>query len=169
MTILLFIYKQKAMLPTCSADLYNLFICLTICRHLAKSGKSLGEDIRDIDSLPHPHADMIKQLSKFAFEALNKNQLVFSWAEIKNHCPAITDHLNCFGLLQVVEYIGLTSKTSFFNFVHFSVQEFLAAHYVTSVPPDEEYFIIKEYFWSDIHYNMNQLLCCTYQRTTNIL
>ena len=154
MTILLFIYKLQATLPARSTDLYNLFICLTICRHLAKSGRSLEEDITDLDSLPQPHADIIKQLSKFAFKALNKNQLVFSLAEIKEHCPAITDHPNGFGLLQAVEYVGLMSKTRSFNFVHFSVQEFLAAHYVTIVPPDEERSIIEEYFWSKIHYNM---------------
>ena len=154
MTILLFIYKLQATLPTRSSDLYNLFICLTICRHLAKSGISLEEDITDLDSLPQLHAEVIKQLSKFAFNALNKNQLVFSLAEIKEHCPAITDHPNGFGLLQAVEYVGLMSKTRSFNFVHFSVQEFLAAYYVTRSSPDEEQSILEEYFWSNIHYNM---------------
>jgi len=154
MTVLLFIYKLQATLPARSTDLYNLFICLTICRHLAKSGRSLEEDITDLDSLPEPHANVIKQLSKFAFQALNKNQLVFSQAEIKEHCPAVADHPNGFGLLQAVEYVGLMCKTRSFNFVHFSVQEFLAAHYVGSSSSEEERSILEKYFWSDIHYNM---------------
>jgi len=73
---------------------------------------------------------------------------------MKEYCPAIIDHPNGFSLLQVVEYAGLMSKTRSFNFVHFSVQEFLAAHYITSVTAYEERFILEEYFWSEIHCNM---------------
>jgi len=45
MTILLFLYKEQATLPTSSANLYKLFISLTICRHLAKLGETLDNDI----------------------------------------------------------------------------------------------------------------------------
>ena len=154
MTILLFLYKEHASLPTHSSDLYKLFICLTICRHLAKLGKTMDNDITNLNSLPQPYCDVINQLSLFAFKALNKNQLVFSLAEIKEYCPAITYHPNGFGLLQVVEFVGKISKTRSFNFVHFSVQEFLAAHYITSITANEERSILEEYFWSDIHCNM---------------
>ena len=41
----------------------------------------------------------------------------------------MTDHPYGLGLLQAVEYVDLMSKTRSFNFVHFSVQEFLAARY----------------------------------------
>jgi len=153
MTILLFLYKEQANLPTSSSDLYKLFICLTICRHLAKLGENLENDITNLNSLPQPYCDVINQLSLFAFKALNKNQLVFSLAEIKEYCPAISDHPNGFGLLQAVEYASVMCKFRSFNFVHFSVQEFLAAHYITSVTADEERSILEEYFWSDIHYN----------------
>ena len=152
MTILLFLCKLQRT-PKSSTDLYNLFICLTICRHLAKSGKPVEDDITDLNDLPQPYSNIIKQISQFAFKALSKNQLVFSLAEIEEFCPAIADHPNAFSLLQAVEYVGLISKTRSFNFVHFTVQEFLAAHYIASVPFDEECSILEQYFWSDIHYN----------------
>jgi len=114
----------------------------------------LDEDIVQLDSLPQPYADFITQLALFAFKTLSKNQLVFSLTEIKEHCPAIVDHPNGFSLLQAVKYVGLMSRSRSFNFIHFSIQEFLAAHYITSVPADEESSILEEYFWSDIHYNM---------------
>ena len=155
MTILLFLFKEQSTLPTRSSDLYNLFICLTICRHLAKSGTTLEEDVPDLTKLPDPYADFINALSLFAFKALNKNQLVFSLAEMKADCPTIVDNLNGFGLLQSVEYTGVMSKSHSFNFIHFSVQEFLAAHYISNVvTPDEEHSILEKYFWNDIHYNM---------------
>jgi len=153
MTILLFLFKQQATLPTRSSGLYNLFICLTICRHLAKSGKNLEDEFTDINDLPQPYTDIVKQFSKFAFNSLNQNQLVFSLDEIKKHCPVIVDYPNGFGLIQAVEYVGLMTKTRSFNFAHFSVQEFLAAHYITTVSADEELSILEEFFWSDMHYN----------------
>ena len=41
-----------------------------------------------------------------------------------------------------------------FNFLHFTIQEFLAAHHITSLSPSKELKILKEKFWSDIHSNM---------------
>ena len=154
MTILLFLYKDKEErpLPTNSTGLYNLFICLTICRHLAKSGITLDEDIKDLKGFPQPYQKMINQLSKFAFKALGNNQLVFTLAEIKKECPDIDKAINGFGLLQVVEYAGRMSKCLSFNFIHLSIQEFLAAYHVTTLPPGKEASILQKNFWNNAVY-----------------
>ena len=106
MIILLFLYKefqqQERPLPTNSVSLYNLFTCITICRHLAKSGITLDKEIKDLNSLPQPYNKIISQLSKFAFKALGNNQLVFTLTEIKRYCSDIDKAINGFGLLQVV-------------------------------------------------------------------
>ena len=157
MTILLFLYKDKeeTPLPTNSTGLYNLFICLTICRHLAKSGITLDEEITHLNSLPQPYSKIIDQLSKFAFKALGNNQLVFTLAEIKEECPDIDKAINGFGLLQAVEYAGRTSKSLSFNFIHLSIQEFLAAHHVTTLSPNKELSFLQKNFWNNpVYFNM---------------
>ena len=157
MTILLFLYKDKEErpLPTNSTGLYNLFICLTICRHLAKSGITLDEDIKDLNGFPQPYQTIINQLSKFAFKALGNNQLVFTLAEIKKECPDIDKAINGFGLLQVVEYAGRMSKCLSFNFIHLSIQEFLAAYHVTTLSPSKELSILQKNFWNNsVYLNM---------------
>ena len=157
MTILLFLYKDKEErpLPTNSTGLYNLFICLTICRHLAKSGITLDEEIKDLNSLPQPYSKIVNQLSKFAFKALGNNQLVFTLAEIKKECPDIDKAINGFGILQAVEYAGRTSKCLSFNFMHLSIQEFLAAHHVTTLPASKELSILQKNFWNNaVYFNM---------------
>ena len=40
------------------------------------------------------------------------------------------------------------------NFLHFTIQEFLAAHYISQLPPNEELKVIEANFWNDIHFNM---------------
>ena len=162
MVVLLFLYKERSCLPNKSlpknsTQLYNHFICLTICRHLAKHGHSLDNTITDLTNLPDPCSKIIQKLSKFSLEALNNNKLVFTFDEIKAACPdiaAIPGAINGFGLLQAVQHFGLTGKTMTFNFLHFTIQEFLAAHHVASLSPNKELKILKEKFWSDIHSNM---------------
>ena len=162
MVVLLFLYKQRSYLPNKSlpknsTQLYNHFICLTICRHLAKFGHPLDNSITDLTNLPDPYSKIIRQLSKFSLEALNNSKLIFTLDEIKAACPDIKDipgAINGFGLLQAVQNFGLTGRTMKFNFFHFAIQEFLAAHYVTSLSPNEELKILNEKFWGDIHSNM---------------
>ena len=157
MVILLFLYKQGISLPNNSTRLYNHFICLTICRHLAKCGHHLDNTITDLTNLPDPYNKIIQQLSKFSLKALNNNKLVFTFDEIKVACPGIADipgAINGFGLLKAVQHLGLTGKTITFNFLHFSIQEFLAAHHVANLSSSDELKILKEKFWSDIHSNM---------------
>ena len=149
MTILLSLYKERPF-PTNATHFYNLFIRLTIYRHLTKSGIAQDEYIEDLHSFPHPYSDIINQLSKFAFRALGREQLVFTLDEIKKECPDIHKNINAFGLLRV-EYFGLTHST-LFNFVHLSIQEFLAAHHLTTLPPNKELSFLQGNFWNNVLY-----------------
>ena len=161
--VLVYLYKQGIPLPKNSAELYNYFIILTIYRHFVKHGQYLQSSITELTKfpkltdLPQPYSNIIHQLSKLSLEALNDNKLIFTFNEIKAVCPNITaipGAINGFGLLQAVEHFGLTGKATTFNFLHFSIQEYLAAHYVASLPADEELQIIEQYFWSEVHLNM---------------
>ena len=156
--MLLFLYKEKKYLPTSLTGLYSLFICLAISRYLAKTGISITicNEIKDLNSLPQPYRKTINHLSKFAFKALGNNQLVFTLADIEKMCPDISKYINGFGLLQAVEYIGTTSKQVSFNFIHLSMQEYLAAHYFATLPPSKKKLsILRENFWDNpAYFNM---------------
>ena len=158
LVILLFLFKMGIPLPNDSSSIYHHFICLTICRHLAKSGRPLKNDIKQLADLPEPYSKIVKQLSKLALHALNNNQLVFTYEEIETACPdviATPEAINGFGLLQAVQHFGLTGETTTFNFLHLTIQEYLAANYIiTDLRPDEEFCLLCEQFWSDLHANM---------------
>ena len=157
LVVLAYLYKQGFTLPRNSAELYNYFICLTVCRDLAKHGHCLQGNITKLTDLPEPYNKIIQQLSKLSLEALNDNKLIFTLEEIKEACPDITTipgAINGCGLLQVVEHFSFTGTTTTINFLHFSIQEYLATHHIANLPADEELKIIEEKFWSDIHFNM---------------
>ena len=67
---------------------------------------------------------------------------------------AILGAINGFGLLQAMQHFGPTGTTMTFNFLHFSIQEFLAVQCVASLSLSSELAILKEKFWSDSHFNM---------------
>ena len=163
LVVLVYLYKQGIPLPQNSAPLYNYFICLTICRHLMKHAHHLQGNITELTKLPNltdlpePYNKIIQQLSKLSLEALNDDKLIFTLDEIKAACPDITTipgAIEGFGLLQAVKHFGLTGTTTIFNFLHFSIQEYLAAHHIANIPADKELRIIEQKFWSKLHFNM---------------
>lgn len=157
LVMLVYLHKQGIDLPNNPTQLYQLFICLTICRHLAKSGHSLDNTIINLANLPEPCNTVVKQLAKLFFEALSQNKLIFTDDEIKRYCPSIATNqgtANGYGLLQAIRHFGLTGKTMTYNFLHFSIQEFLAAFFVASLPAHEEFKVIQQHFWSGFHANM---------------
>jgi len=76
-----------------STQLYYYFICLTICRHLAKSGHPLDNTITDLAKLPQPCNTIVQQLSKLSLEALNNNKLIFALEAMRAACPGINGTL----------------------------------------------------------------------------
>ena len=127
------------------------------CRHLSKQEITTKQPITDINNLPEPYGQFIQQLSKLCLHAINNYQLIFTLDQIKQWCPqveSIPGALNAFGLLQAIEHVSIFQTTTTFNFLHLSVQEFLAANHVTTLTPDEEFAILNEYFWTDSHTNL---------------
>ena len=157
MVILLYLFKLGISLPKNSTELYHHFICSTISRHLSKLRNPLTHNITDLTALPEPYNRIIQQLSKLSLEALNNNKLIFTLDDITAACPsiaAIPGAINGFGLLQAVQHFGLHAKTMTLHFIHFTVQEFLAAHYISHLPPNQELKVIEDKFWSPDHFNM---------------
>ena len=158
MFILLYLYKLGNPLPRNSTELYHHFICSTITRNLSKSGNPLTSNkITNLTDLPESCSRIIKQLSKLSLEALNNNKLTFTLDEITAACPEIAatpEAINGFGLLQAVQHFGLYAKTMTLNFLHFTIQEYLAALYISHLPPSKELKVIEANFWSNIHFNM---------------
>jgi len=158
MSILLFLYQLGIPLPSNSTKLHHHFIFQTIRRHLAKSGRPVPDSITDLTTLPEPYKKIVKQLGKLSLEALNNSKLVFTSADIQSACPdmvATPGGTNGLGLLQAVQHFSLTGKTMTFNFLHLTIQEYLAAHYIiTDLQQDEEFHLLHEKFWNDLHANM---------------
>ena len=152
LAVLLYLFKQNS-LPETLTEMNELFVVHTIYRHLSKAQGGLSDKVRKLTDLPKIVYNVIKQLSKLAFEGLLKNQLVFTSDEIKKVCPEIDNipgAINAFDLLQTVQHYcqrGGAGTDMSFVFVHFTMQEFLAAFYISTLQNDQQSLWITRTFW----------------------
>ena len=145
-------------LPKTQTRLYQKFILITIIHFLKKDKIILNSTptITSLDDLSHPHDQVVKELSRFAFIALQKDQLVFTLAEVKAECPNLTPaNWSGLGLLKSAQYFKAQDGCDHqsFHFLHYSIQEYMAAYYIASLPNNELLSLLKETFWNVRYYN----------------
>ena len=156
LAILLYLFQQGS-LPETLTEMNESFILHTIYRHLEKHGLSPSGPVGKLVDVPKPVLDIVYNLSELAFNGLQENQLVFTFDEIKQTCPYIDETLgaiNGFGLLQAVEHYPHkgAGTTKSFNFLHYTMQEFLAALHVSTLSSERQSSLMRHTFW-DGEYN----------------
>ena len=152
MVILVYLYKHDISFPKNFAELYNSFICHTICRYLNKYGIP---NITKLTDLSESYSKIVQQLSKLSFEALNNNKCFFTCDDIEEACSdwyGLVQSLQYFGLLQEVKHL---SHSTTYNFINYSIQEFLAALHISTLQSSEvELKVLEERFWVDNYFNV---------------
>ena len=161
LAILLYLFTVQSKLPETLTEMNESFILHTIYRSLTKNELIPDTVVDNIKELPKDILDIVSKLSKLAFIGLWNNQLVFSHSEIRTVCPEIeNDNIpgayNGFGLLQVVQHLpkkGVGTTVSL-NFLHFTMQEFLAAFHVSDITVyslEEQLSLMKKTFWGSMY------------------
>ena len=157
MTILLCLSENGiSYLPNTQTEIYKKFIEMTIIRFLEKSGEISDVALFSLNGLPHPHNVVFKELSKFAFEALKCDNLVFKLNEIQKICPSLTaipSNWNGLGLLNSNTYVEGGNKIVTYHFLHFSIQEYMAACHISTLSEKQQSRLLTNTFWSSDYYN----------------
>ena len=156
LTVLMFLYKKGFPLPKNITDLYEYFICLTIKRYLNKHQIKQRFKSLDEHDLPDPYGNLINQLAALSYTALGKHQITFTLEEIRTACPdidTIPEGINGLGLLQAVQHFGFIEETTTVNFLHLSLQEYLAAYHIAHLPPEQELLVLHDGFFDDKYRN----------------
>ena len=156
LAILLYLFRQGS-LPETLTEMNESFILHTIYRHLEKHGQTPSGPVDKLANVPKPVLDIVYKLSELAFKGLQGNKLVFTFDEIKQTCPYIDETIgaiNGFGLLQAVEHCphkgsGITKS---FKFLYYTMQDFLAALHVPTLPSEQQSSLMEKTFWES-HYN----------------
>ena len=148
MSIIIFLCMcQPDELPPTATKMYASFILHTICHYLKRIGK-IPEDlvINKLEQFPPVVCIALQDMQKTAFDGLVKGKIVFTVEELPLFC---WHDPTCYGLLQSTECYSaeeIGTPTQSFNFLHLGIQEYFAAKYVTTLPEDEVYTLLKESF-----------------------
>ena len=153
MAIFLYLFKQNDCPNSCT-ELYKKFVESTIQYHLMKGGYSCEKQCKTLTDI------IILNLAQFSYNHLCKEQLVFNFDEITKVCPEIfetqfSEAIHGLGLLQITGHFSTEGpKKSFtFNFTHSSIQDYLAALYIKSLPDDKQMNLLKDTFWNEKYMN----------------
>ena len=157
MSILLYLTEDGInLLPKTQTILYQKFIIKTIIYFLKKNKNISMTAMSSLDEFPPPYNHIIKELSQFAFLALRKDQLVFTLAEVKAKCPNLTPaNWYTLGLLKPAQYFKPqdTCNHQSVHFLHYSVQEYMAAYYIASLEANRLSLLLRETFWNPHYFN----------------
>jgi len=153
---LLYLFKEGNM-PETLTELNEQFIIHTIYRHLNKKNNKSQIDKKfvHLKDFPDHILSTIGKLSDLAMSGLWQKKLIFTYDEVKKIYPEIDNDIagdiNGFGLLQVVQhYAERGAGTTFsFNFLHLTMQEFLAAYHVSTLPRETELCMAFNHFLSN--------------------
>ena len=149
LAILLRLVAEKKELPKTQTELIKKSIDITIRYHIKKDSNQ--SDVKNHDLIKCTK-NIVDSLSVFAYMMAEKEKLVFTETEINTGCKAIGQNINAFGLIQVVQFTNSEALTeTLYSFVHFSVQEYLVAHYLSRYFTVIQSYILHHSFW-DVKY-----------------
>ena len=141
---------KKIGLPTTQTEMYKNFILMAITRCVNKNTNTFSGKYLEITELPEPYNEVFNELLHLAYHALTKDKIVFNSDEefIQKFCKNLkSGSCEGLGLLKVTKHV----KTVSCHFLHFSIQEYLAAYYIASQSDKFQVQLLKNTFW-DIHY-----------------
>ena len=135
-TIVLFVYKHlDYKLPETLTELYKAFILHTVKHHEEKREPSFDskDEIRAmdcLDELPPTLTKDLNSLCKLAYDGIQHGKLSFNAKQLK-----LKSSLSL-GLMNSYESITSVNVQKHFLFLHLTIQEFLAARYLATLPND---------------------------------
>ena len=141
-------------------ELYQLFIVTTLQKQVKNDDKPthpVDSEVKKIlcemlKGIPNQVMGTVFCLSKLAYRSffdwhIKKGQFKIPKAAftIENLCGLkATDHF--YGFLKVVNTNKLPTDNVAFSFAHFTIQDFMCALYITTLPQEEQEQLLKEHY-----------------------
>ena len=128
--IVLYVYRQQYTLPDTLTELYKVFILYTIKHYAEKISSDEEVEVQikqanSLESLPPTIVEHLCNLTLTAFSGMTEDKLVFEYNELKEAKTALP-----LGLLNMIDTYQSYQEKQYYQFLHFTIQEFLAALYL---------------------------------------
>ena len=132
----------ESRLPTTLTELYTHIVLNVILRNIKKANAQTSRiALESFDDIPTASREMFWLTCAFAYNCLTENQLVFTESKVASTFPQVLDSSDkflCLGLLQCARSLLPVGQGLSFHFVHLTIQEFLAALHLVTLPNEEK-------------------------------
>ena len=141
--IVLYVYKEQCTLPHSLTKLYEIFILNAVKRHTNITGNDprIIRRFKTLAALPEALKKQLSALSKLAYDGLVADKMAFSTDDLEaafSDCSDFDVESNLLGLMTVFKGFISTGEELSYQFLHLTIQEFLAARWAESqLSPDE--------------------------------
>ena len=142
LSIICQVFSFKEDLPQTLTEIYNEYMCIKVLKY--------HDDLATLDSildLPRDH-DFYK-LAKVAFDCIQSQKMVFQASDLQSLGEGFSDRIKGCGVLTARPVLAdpKSKKAAIesFYFIHLTVQEFIAAVYVSLLPAEEQREIWSKY------------------------
>ena len=137
-TIVAHLYLTNGSLPSTIYSIFSSLVQHCLSRYLhERQGISLElAGFESLEGLPRKLKTSFKQLCKLAFTGARDNKVTFSTSDVEA-LRAIKE-ISELGLLQAVPSIVSHGRSVYYNFLHLSIQEMLAAVHISRMPASEQ-------------------------------
>ena len=129
-------------LPTTLTELYAHIVLNVILRNIKKTNRFTSLiGLESFDDIPTTNQEMFWLTCAFAYNCLSEDQLVFIESKVASTLPEVLDSSDkflCLGLLQCARSLLPVGQGLSFHFVHLTIQEFLAALHLVTLPNEEK-------------------------------
>ena len=129
-------------LPRTLTELYTQIVLSIILRNVKKKFPVCPIGLNSFNEIPNDLQNTFWLICEFAYECLLLDQLVFSEAELSSRLSEVGDKLHCFGLLQSARSLLPVGHGLSFHFAHLTIQEFLAALHLATLPNEERLKVV---------------------------
>ena len=148
LTIVCYVYwASKLKLPSTLTEVYRQFVLHTVKRYFSKlnddddceAAVEEFESVQTLSGFGDPVTKTLHSLGQLALEGLNKGELSFKQKELTRACHVDkSEGFDGFGLMKVVFVYHTYGIERAFDFLHLTIQEYLAAYTVFHMETDKQ-------------------------------
>ena len=146
LSIMCSVIKKNGSLPHTLTALYEKYILEVLLGAMKKKCSTSHTGFTRLHEIEDSYIrEVISRLSKVAFENFKKKRFTFTKSDLGREACMQDDTSHYLGLMNSFDTHSSAGYVKVYQFIHLSVQEFLAAYHMQGLPHAEQITLLNEY------------------------